>query len=88
MDGRSAWNTLIQVLKILVQNDEDRLFVVYHNGLSIIYDAFHILHIMFHEATACHVTGDIVDLLSIFADLIKTLRAMKHRAEVSSVAQR
>ena len=62
-----------QVLKILIDSNEDRLFVVYNNGFSIIFDAFSMLHIMYHEATACHVTGEIVDLISIFADLVKAV---------------
>ena len=61
-----------QVLKILVDSNEDRLFVVYNNGFSIIFDAFSMSHMMFHEATACHVTGEIVDLISIYADLVST----------------
>ena len=56
LDGRSSWATLISALKILVQSTEDKLFTVCNNGLSLIYDAFNILHLMHHEATACHVT--------------------------------
>ena len=74
LDGRTSWNTLIQVLKILVVNNEDRLFVVFNNGLSLIYEAFNMLQMMFHEATACHVTAELVDILSIFAELIKSVR--------------
>jgi hypothetical protein len=58
------------VLKILIDSNEDRIFVVYNNGFAVIFDAFSMLHMMFHEATACHVTGEIVDLISIFADLV------------------
>lgn len=29
---------------------------------------------MYHEATACHVTGDIVDLLSILLQVLKNAR--------------
>ena len=29
---------------------------VLSEGLSTIYDSFNILHLMHHEATACHVT--------------------------------
>ena len=36
LDGRTSWNTLIQVLKILVQTNEDRLYVVFNNGLSLV----------------------------------------------------
>ena len=74
LDGRTSWSTLIQVLKILVQTNEDRLFVVFNNGLSLIYEAFNMLQMMFHEATACHVTAELIDLLTIFADLIKAVK--------------
>ena len=49
LDGRSSWSTLIAVLKILVESDDDRVFVVYNNGLSLIFDAVNTLHMMFHE---------------------------------------
>lgn len=29
---------------------------------------------MYHEATACHVTGDLLELLTILVDLVKYLR--------------
>ena len=32
------------------------------------------LHLMHHEATACHVAGDIVDLLSLMLAGLKTAR--------------
>jgi len=42
--------------RILLETAEDRVFAVCHNALSLIFDAFNILHLMHHEATACHVT--------------------------------
>lgn len=36
--------------------------------------AFNTLHRMHHEATACHVAGDIVDLLSLMLGVVKTAR--------------
>ena len=63
LDGRTSWSTLIQVLKILVQTNEDRLFVVFNNGLSLLYEAFNMLQMMFHEATACHVTTEVTHLI-------------------------
>lgn len=29
---------------------------------------------MYHEATACHVTGDLIDMLALIADIIKCLQ--------------
>lgn len=88
LDGRTSWNTLIQVLKILIDSNEDRLFVVYNNGFAIIYDAFSMLHMMFHEATACHVTGEIVDLISIFTDLVKAVRLQRNSSEITTILSR
>lgn len=32
---------------------------------------------MLHEATACHVSGDLLDILSIMHDLIKCIRTYR-----------
>lgn len=29
---------------------------------------------MYHEATACHVTGDLIDMLALIVDIIKCLQ--------------
>lgn len=34
---------------------------------------------MYHEATACHVTGDLVELLSIFLSVLKATRPYLQR---------
>lgn len=39
--------------------------------------SFQNLHIMLHEATACHVSGDLIDILSIMLDLIRCLRSYR-----------
>ena len=83
IDGRSSWNTLINALKILVEGNEDRLFVVYNNGLALLFESFNMLHMMFHEATACHVTGELVDLCTIFLELIKAVRMQRNNAEIT-----
>jgi len=90
LDGRSAWAALIQVLRILVENDDDRLFVVYHNGLSQIFDALVTLHSMYHEATACHVATELVELISIFQSLLKAVHVLRNTtsAEVMQVLSR
>ncbi|KAL3873492.1 hypothetical protein ACJMK2_036602 [Sinanodonta woodiana] len=74
MDARSCWQTLISAFKILVETAEDRIILVTNRGLPILTEAFHTLHVMYHEATACHVTGDIVDLLSIILNCLKVAR--------------
>ncbi|XP_059086581.1 ubiquitin carboxyl-terminal hydrolase puf-like [Tigriopus californicus] len=88
LDARTSWSTLINVLKILVDTNEDRIFVVYNNGMALIFDAINMLHMMFHEATACHVTGEIIDLLSIFNELLGAVRASKGNSEVTQILSR
>lgn len=41
--------------------------------------SFNTLHMMYHEATACHVTGDLVELLSIFLSVLKASRPYLQR---------
>ena len=53
---------------------DDRLLLIYNQGLQMLTEAFYTLHVMYHEATACHVTGDIVDLLSILVQVLKVGR--------------
>ncbi|XP_034239169.1 ubiquitin carboxyl-terminal hydrolase puf isoform X4 [Thrips palmi] len=75
LDGRSMWATLIQAYKILVENDEDRLTILHHNnGLQMFFEAFHTLHVMYHEATACHVSGDLLELMTALLELLKCLQ--------------
>ncbi|KFB41316.1 hypothetical protein ZHAS_00008912 [Anopheles sinensis] len=74
LDARVSWSTLIAALRILVENDDDRLFVVLNGGITLCFDALHTLHSMYHEATACHVFGDLQELLTEVILLISTLR--------------
>ncbi|XP_040156645.1 ubiquitin carboxyl-terminal hydrolase puf isoform X1 [Anopheles arabiensis] len=75
LDARVSWGTLIAALRILVDNDDDRLYVVLNGGITLCFDALHTLHSMYHEATACHVYGDLQELLTEVILLINTLRA-------------
>ena len=46
------------------------------NDLCLLFSlqAFNTLHMMYHEATACHVTGDLADLLSLILQVLKVAR--------------
>ncbi|XP_078316021.1 ubiquitin carboxyl-terminal hydrolase 34-like isoform X4 [Crassostrea virginica] len=79
LDARSGWQTLISALKILIDNQDDRLLLLYHKGLQMTTEAFNTLHAMYHEATACHVTADIVDLLGILLPVLKVARYYHER---------
>ncbi|CAL8351436.1 unnamed protein product, partial [Boreogadus saida] len=82
LDGRSCWTTLISAFRVLLENDEDRLLVVFNRGLVLMTESFNTLHMMYHEATACHVTGDLVELLSIFLSVLKATRPYLQRKDV------
>lgn len=43
---------------------------------------------MYHEATACHVTGDLVELLSIFLSVLKSTRPYLQRKGLLITLQR
>ncbi|KAM8704007.1 hypothetical protein ACLKA7_008606 [Drosophila subpalustris] len=74
LDARVSWSTLISALKILVDNDDDRMLVIFNGGIEMCFEALHTLHSMHHEATACHVAGDLLDLLGEMVLLLATLR--------------
>ena len=69
------WATLISVLNILVDSDDDRVFIIQNNGLYLLFQAFSALHIMFHEATACHINNELVDLLRIISSLLSVFES-------------
>lgn len=74
LDARVSWNTLVSALRILVENEEDRLFFVSNGGLTMCFEALLTLHSMYHEATACNVTEDLQDLLREIVRLVQALR--------------
>ncbi|XP_064464002.1 ubiquitin carboxyl-terminal hydrolase 34-like isoform X1 [Ornithodoros turicata] len=86
LDPRVCWATLVAALRVLVQGPHDRLFVLANSGLPVLFQALHTLHVMYHEATACHVTGDLADLLSLALDLLRTCTAMQQVAQESRSA--
>ncbi|PIO35285.1 hypothetical protein AB205_0129550 [Aquarana catesbeiana] len=78
-----AWLYLsCSAFRILLESDEDRLLVVFNRGLILMTESFNTLHMMYHEATACHVTGDLVELLSIFLSVLKSTRPYLQRKDV------
>jgi ubiquitin carboxyl-terminal hydrolase 34 len=40
----------------------------------LVFQGFQTLHNMYHEATACHVTGDLIDMLALIVDITKCLQ--------------
>ncbi|XP_034942559.1 ubiquitin carboxyl-terminal hydrolase puf [Chelonus insularis] len=85
LDGRSCWATLISAFRILIESDDDRLYVVYNGGLATALEAFHMLHIMYHEATACHVANDLAELIAIIVDLVRCMRTAREGPDARSI---
>lgn len=44
LDGRTSWGTLISAFKILLESNDDKLYVVYNRGLQIVFEVI-ICHI-------------------------------------------
>ena len=65
------------LVRILIESDEDRLYVVFNGGLGMALESFHMVHIMYHEATACHVGGDLTELIAIIVDLVRCVRTAR-----------
>ncbi|XP_071963584.1 ubiquitin carboxyl-terminal hydrolase 34-like isoform X2 [Antedon mediterranea] len=82
LEKSSCWTTIISVFRILVENKDDHLLVIQNHGLSRLYDAFNTVHLMYHEATACHVTGDLVELLSIILEVLKCANSHSEDKEI------
>lgn len=85
LDGRISWSTFITAFRILIDSNDDRLYIVYNGGLQMAFESFQTLHAMYHEATACHVTGDILDLLSLTFDLVRCLRMYRDPKDARSL---
>lgn len=71
MDGQHSWMTLINILKILIESEEDCVHVVCNNGLNPLGEAFSTLHLMYHEATACNVTKDILEVSTLLHTILE-----------------
>uniref|UniRef100_A0A8D8RQZ4 ubiquitinyl hydrolase 1 n=1 Tax=Cacopsylla melanoneura TaxID=428564 RepID=A0A8D8RQZ4_9HEMI len=80
-DGRQGWLSLISAVKNLVSEPEDRKFVIMNNGLCLFFEAFQILHNMYHETTGCHITLELVELMVILLDHVKYLGTLSNKKE-------
>ena len=71
LDTRSHWQALVTLLKFVVLSNEECLMVIRNRGLEILSDTFSTLYLMHHEATACHVGAELIDLLSLMKQVLK-----------------
>lgn len=85
LDGRTSWTTLISAYRILVESNDDKLYIVYNGGLQIVFEAFQNLHVMLHEATACHITGELLEILNILLDLVRCVRIYRDPKDARSI---
>nr|XP_023025188.1 ubiquitin carboxyl-terminal hydrolase puf [Leptinotarsa decemlineata] len=85
LDGRTSWGTLISAFRILLETNDDKLYVVYNGGLQIVFESFQNLHVMLHEATACHVVGDMLDILTIMQDLMQCIRSYRDNKDARGI---
>ncbi|KAK3803788.1 hypothetical protein RRG08_026023 [Elysia crispata] len=82
LDPRVMWQTLCLVYKILIQTADDYLTLLCQNGLPALSQSFFIIYTMFHEATACHVTGDLIDVLQLIHALLMAAKDGERKAEI------
>lgn len=48
-------------------------------------EAFHMLHIMYHEATACHVASDLTELIAIIMELVRCVRTARNSPDSRNI---
>ncbi|XP_070576482.1 ubiquitin carboxyl-terminal hydrolase 34-like isoform X2 [Ptychodera flava] len=82
LERNSCWTTLISAFRILIDDNRDRFVVICNHGLSRLTDAVNTLHMMYHEATACHVLGDLIELLAITRSVFKCARVYSELKEI------
>ncbi|KAJ6218179.1 hypothetical protein RDWZM_009336 [Blomia tropicalis] len=76
------WTTLIHVLNILIDSPDDYIFLIQCNGLYSLFQAFSALIIMFHEATACNVTTDLVEVMEMIFTVLGILESQIDKPEL------
>ncbi|PSN48480.1 hypothetical protein C0J52_11723 [Blattella germanica] len=88
----SAVDELFKLIQLFVVKFQDSTEQEIHEintfkkqTLQLYLQALHTLHVMYHEATACHVSGDMLELLSILLDFMKCLRVYRENKDVRGV---
>lgn len=73
------------MFRILVESNDDKLYIIYNGGMQIAFESFQNLHVMLHEATACHITGELLEVLCLALDLVRSVRVLREQKEARSV---
>ncbi|KAK6998655.1 ubiquitin carboxyl-terminal hydrolase 34-like isoform X2, partial [Biomphalaria glabrata] len=85
LDPRVMWQTLCSMFKILVITPDDYMTLLYQNGLSVLSQSFAIIYTMFHEATACHMNSDLIDVLQLIHSLLIAAKDGERKAEIRTM---
>ncbi|KAK0061614.1 ubiquitin carboxyl-terminal hydrolase 34-like isoform X4 [Biomphalaria pfeifferi] len=85
LDPRVMWQTLCLMFKILVVTPDDYMTLLYQNGLSVLSQSFAIIYTMFHEATACHMNSDLIDVLQLIHSLLIAAKDGERKAEIRTM---
>lgn len=73
VDPKVSWHSLIKVFKMVISMPEDYLYVLTNGGLAVVMKAFLSLKQMFHEATACNINSELVEVLRLIGSLLSPL---------------
>ncbi|CAH0594132.1 unnamed protein product [Chrysodeixis includens] len=89
LNGRTCWTTLISAFCTLVENEDDRLYVVYNGGLQMTFEALHSLHAVYVEgggggAGGC-VRAELTAALRWARALCRTLRTRRDAKEARAL---
>ncbi|CAK1552279.1 unnamed protein product [Leptosia nina] len=91
LNGRTSWTTLISAFCTLVENGDDRLYVVYNGGLQMTFEALHSLHAVYVEGGAGGtsvgegVRGELTAALRWARALCRTLRTRREPKEARAL---
>ncbi|KAH9519588.1 Ubiquitin carboxyl-terminal hydrolase 34 [Bulinus truncatus] len=79
LDPRVMWQTLCSssLVKIAITPFQITLFVLFQS--------FAIIYTMFHEATACHMNSDLIDVLQLINSLLMAAKDGERKAEIRSM---
>ncbi|XP_049877741.1 ubiquitin carboxyl-terminal hydrolase puf [Pectinophora gossypiella] len=87
LNGRTCWTTLISAFCTLVENEDDRLYVVYNGGLQMTFEALHSLHAVYVEGGGggAGVRGELAAALRWARALCRTLRTRRDPKEARAL---
>ncbi|KAI8425240.1 hypothetical protein MSG28_007040 [Choristoneura fumiferana] len=87
LNGRTCWTTLISAFCTLVENEDDRLYVVYNGGLQMTFEALHSLHAVVVEGgSGSHgVREELLAALRWARALCRTLRTRRDAKEARAL---